>query len=30
MDYFAAKAVRKNGQTVGHLPRELSWVTKFF
>ena len=30
MDYFVAKTVRKNGHTVGHLPRELSWVTKLF
>ena len=29
-DSFAVKTVRKNGETVGHLPRELSRVTLFF
>ena len=27
---FAIKTVQKNGETVGHLSREISQVTKFF
>ena len=29
-DEFAIKTVHKNGETVGHLPREISRVTNFF
>ena len=29
-DSFAVKTVSKNGNTVGHFPRQLSWVTNFF
>ena len=28
-DMFAIKTCKSNGQTVGHLPREISRVTKF-
>ena len=29
-DKFGIKTVHENGETVGHLPREISRVTKFF
>ena len=29
-DHFAIKTVSSDGKTVGHLPREISRVTKFF
>lgn len=29
-DRFAIKVVKINGETVGHLPREISRITKFF
>ena len=29
-DRFAIKTVKENGETVGHLPREISRVTKYF
>ena len=29
-DRFAIKTVAKNGSTVGHLPKEISRITKFF
>ena len=29
-DRFAIKAVKENGEIVGHLPREISRVTKFY
>ena len=30
IDYFAVNTVRKNGETVGHLPLELLRLTHFF
>ena len=29
-DKYAIKVIHENGKTVGHLPRELSCVIKFF